>query len=174
MIRENPYTRLARAAVELFCREGRRCECAFPLPPEMTGRRAGVFVSIHKDGALRGCIGTIAPTQPCIAEEITQNAVSASARDPRFPPVSPEELPRLSYSVDVLEAPERAESEASLDPQRYGVIVTLGTRRGLLLPALEGVETAAEQIAIAMRKAGIPPSERGNITLERFTVTRYE
>ena len=104
---EDEYVRLARASVEHYVRTGRRLEMPDGLPGDMTRRRAGVFVSLHEDGRLRGCIGTIAPVTPCIAREIIDNGVSASSRDPRFNPVEPEELDKLVYSVDVLEPPER-------------------------------------------------------------------
>ena len=104
---EDEYVRLARASVEHYVRTGRRLEMPDGLPGDMTRRRAGVFVSLHEDGRLRGCIGTIAPATPCVAREIIDNGVSASSRDPRFNPVEPEELDKLVYSVDVLEPPER-------------------------------------------------------------------
>ncbi|MDR1784953.1 MAG: AmmeMemoRadiSam system protein A [Spirochaetaceae bacterium] len=170
---ESPYVRLARNTVELFAREGRLFRPDFPLPPEMTDREAGVFVSIKKHGNLRGCIGTIGPTQGSVAAEISCNAISASTRDPRFEPIGPEELPHLTYSVDVLEPPEPVTGADRLDPKKYGVIVTLGRRRGLLLPDLEGVDTVEDQIGIAMGKAGIPPGDRDRVSLERFLVTRY-
>ena len=130
-----------------------------------------MFVSIHKDGRLRGCIGTILPVYGSVAEEIIHNAVSASTRDPRFDPVRPEELDKLEINVDVLTEPERIESKAQLDVKRYGVIVSSGSRRGLLLPDLDGVDTVDEQVAIAMKKGGI--SARDKITLERFEVIRH-
>lgn len=133
--------------------------------------QAGVFVSIKKDGGLRGCIGTIQAVQASVAEEIIQNAISAATKDPRFSPVLKEELPWLSLSVDVLGDAERIDSEDALDVKRYGVIVTNGSRRGLLLPNLDGVDTAAEQVAIAKRKAGI--LEHENVLLERFEVVRH-
>ena len=137
----------------------------------MTESKAGVFVSIHKDGMLRGCIGTIAPVAGCVAEEILRNAVSSGTEDPRFPPVEKEELDTLVYSVDVLGAPEPVSSPGELDVKKYGVIVTKGRKRGLLLPDLEGVDTVEEQIAIARRKAGI--GEEDTVTLERFEVIRH-
>jgi AmmeMemoRadiSam system protein A len=170
---ESAHVRLAREAVEHYAREGKPWMPDYPLPEELTSGEAGVFVSIHKDGELRGCIGTIAPVQEDIAHEILRNAISASAEDPRFPPVAVTELKSLEYHVDVLESPEPIEGEDELDPRIYGVIVTLGYRRGLLLPDLPGVDTAAGQIAIAMRKAGIPSSKRSEVCLERFRVTRY-
>src|SRR5699024_11636722 len=104
---------------------------------------------------LRGCIGTIAPVRGSIAEEIIENAISAAAKDPRFHAVEPEELERLVYSVDVLGDAEKISSPEELDVKRYGVIVSRGYRRGLLLPDLEGVDTAEDQIEIARQKAGI-------------------
>ena len=122
---------------------------------------------------LRGCIGTIVPTTSCIAEEIIQNAISASTRDPRFPPVTVEEVGRLVCSVDILGEAEPVSSLEELDVKRYGVIVTKGLRRGLLLPDLEGVDTVCEQVEIACRKAGIRPDEEG-VNLARFEVIRHE
>lgn len=168
---EDEYVRLARSSVEHYVRTGRRLEMPDGLPGDMMRRRAGVFVSLHMDGRLRGCIGTIAPVTPCVAQEIIDNGVSASSRDPRFNPVEPEELDKLVYSVDVLEPPERITSPSQLDVKRYGVIVTKGGRRGLLLPNLDGVNSVDEQIAIAKQKAGIAQGEE--VELERFEVTRH-
>ena len=134
-------------------------------------RRAGAFESIHKQGQLRGCIGTIGPTRSCLAREIIENAVSACSRDPRFDPIRPEELKWLEISVDVLGEPEDISSEADLDVKRYGVIVSNGHRRGLLLPDLEGVDTPDRQVAIARQKAGIGAAEK--VKLQRFEVVRH-
>ena len=141
------------------------------MPEEMFKRRAGVFVSIKKDGQLRGCIGTIQAVQSCMAEEIVENAISAAVRDPRFSPIEPEELEYLVISVDVLGDTEKIASPGELDTERYGVIVTKGRKRGLLLPNLEGIDTVEEQIAIAKQKAGIGPYEA--VELERFEVVRH-
>ncbi|HIW83646.1 MAG TPA: AmmeMemoRadiSam system protein A [Candidatus Dorea gallistercoris] len=169
---EDPYVKLARAAVESYVGTGKKAEIPLDLPREMYGTRAGVFVSLKEGGKLRGCIGTIAPTQNNVAEEIIANAVSAAARDPRFDPVEPEELDRLVYSVDVLGEAEEIDSQEELDVKRYGVIVTRGHKRGLLLPDLEGIETVEEQVAVAKRKAGIPEGAK-DIRLERFEVVRH-
>ena len=142
------------------------------LPEEMLQTRAGVFVSVRKGGALRGCIGTIAPVCRNIAEEIIQNAVSAGIHDPRFPSVRREELSLLEYSVEVLGETEQIQGEDQLDPLRYGVIVTKGRKRGLLLPNLEGVDTVREQLSIARQKAGIGEDET-DVQLERFEVIRH-
>ena len=141
------------------------------LPKEMYQDRAGVFVSIKEEGQLRGCIGTLQAVQPSIAGEIIQNAISASSKDPRFPPIQAKELDKLVISVDVLGPMEEISAPGMLDVKRYGVVVTKGYRRGLLLPNLEGVDTVEEQIAIAKQKAGIGEYEEAG--LERFEVVRH-
>ena len=168
---EDPFVRLARVSLESYVRQRQVIPVPEGLPAELTQRRAGAFVSIHKHGQLRGCIGTIAPTRESLAEEIIHNAISASTRDPRFYPVTPEELDDLEINVDVLGEPEEIQSESELDVKRYGVIVTSGLRRGLLLPDLEGVDTAAQQVAIARQKAGI--GAREPVKLQRFEVVRH-
>jgi AmmeMemoRadiSam system protein A len=167
----HPLVELARKTIESYVREKRTIEPPEELGPEMQGR-SGAFVSLHdRRGNLRGCIGTIEPQQPTVAQEVIQNAISAATRDPRFPPVQPEELEDLDVKVDVLTEPELIDSKDQLDPKRYGVIVESGWRRGLLLPDLEGVDTVEYQLEIAMRKAGIRPDEP--IKLYRFEVKRY-
>lgn len=167
----HPLVELARKAVESYVREKRTPKPPEELVPEMQGR-AGTFVSLHdSQGNLRGCIGTIEPQQPTVAQEVIQNAISAATRDPRFPPVQPEELEGLDIKVDILTEPEPIDSKDQLDPRRYGVIVESGWRRGLLLPDLEGVDTVEYQVDIAMRKAGIRPGEP--MQLYRFEVKRY-
>jgi AmmeMemoRadiSam system protein A len=169
---EDPYVRLARLTLETYVRTGRPAGLPHGLPPELTNRRAGVFVSLKKDGVLRGCIGTTAPTTGSVAEEIARNAVSSGTEDPRFPTVKPEELSKLVYSVDVLGESEPVSSKEELDVKRYGVIVKNGSRQGLLLPDLEGVDTVDEQVGIARRKAGIRPEEP--CELRRFEVVRHK
>ena len=140
--------------------------------PDEFRKRAGVFVSIHKEGSLRGCIGTIEPATGSIAEEIVQNAISAATEDPRFAPVTLEELGLLDYSVDILSEPTRVAALSDLDPKKYGVICVKGYRKGLLLPDLPGVDTVSEQLSIAKKKAGISPSDT-QVKIYRFTVSRY-
>ena len=166
----HPLAELAKKTVETYVKGGRT-----PQPKELTPEmkpKAGVFVSIHKLGALRGCIGTFEPQKENVAEEIIANAISSATRDPRFPPVVPNERKDLDYSVDVLTTPEPIDSPDQLDPKRYGVIVECGFRRGLLLPDLEGVDSVDYQIDICRQKAGIMPDEP--IKLYRFEVKRYK
>ena len=166
----HPIVKLAKEAVETYIREGKTLRPR-DLTPEMRGR-AGVFVSIKKHGELRGCIGTFAPSRKNIAEEVVHNAIASATQDPRFFPVTGEELPHLEYSVDILTSPEPVAGPEELDPRCYGCIVECGRRRGLLLPDLEGVDTVEEQIAICCRKAGIGPNEP--VKLYRFQVKRYK
>ena len=178
--------RLARKSLETYIREHREIryeEVRDGLIEEaknkdidkmialLENERAGAFVSLHKDGRLRGCIGTIAPTRDRLADEIIENAVSASTRDPRFMPVTVDELDHIEYSVDVLSPAEPIDSPDQLDVKRYGVIVTNGGRRGLLLPNLDTIDTVEEQIAIAKKKAGIGVDEP--VKLSRFEVVRH-
>ena len=167
---EDDYVRLARHAIETIVRTGKPAERPQGLPSEMA-ERAGVFVSLKKNGELRGCIGTFEPTTKNIAEEILQNAVSAALRDPRFPPIRAEELDALVYSVDVLTEPELVSSADDLDVKKYGVIVEYRARKGLLLPDLAGVDTVEEQLRIARQKGGIP--DDAPISIWRFTVERH-
>ena len=152
--------------------DGRKIGVPEDLPDEMYKTQAGVFVSLKEEGRLRGCIGTIAPVQKNVAEEIVANAISASTKDPRFHPVQPDELDKLVYSVDVLGTPEAITSPDELDVRRYGVIVTKGRKRGLLLPNLDGVDTVEDQIIIAKQKAGIFTYD-DDVQLERFEVVRH-
>jgi uncharacterized protein, PH0010 family len=169
---EDPYVHLARISLETYVANGEYAKLPDKLPEALTGRRAGVFVSLKKHGSLRGCIGTISPVTGSIAEEIYRNAVSSGTEDPRFPPVTESELPELIYSVDVLAEPEPIHDKAELDVSRYGVIVAAGRKRGLLLPNLEGVDTVEQQIAIAKKKAGIYDNE--TFSMERFEVVRHK
>ena len=169
--KSDPFVRLARASVNAWVLRRERLSVPSGLPDEMLTSRAGAFVSLHLDGRLRGCIGTIAASRPNIAEEIIDNAVSACSRDPRFSPVTPGELNRLEISVDVLGKPEPIDSPDQLDVKRYGVIVSRGAKRGLLLPNLDGVDSVDDQIRIARQKGGIREGEP--YRLERFEVVRH-
>lgn len=161
---------LARKTIEEYLKTGKISPPDIELPPDLPSR-AGVFVSLKRKGQLRGCIGTITPQERTLAEEVQKNALSSAFRDPRFPPLSPSELSDLEISVDVLTPPEVVKDRSELDPARYGVIVESGWRKGVLLPALEGVETIEEQLSIALQKAGISPREPYKIY--RFEVQRF-
>ena len=165
------YVKLARDTIESYIKDRRILTVPSDLPSELIGRRAGAFVSIHKHGYLRGCIGTILPTKDNLAEEIIANAISASTSDPRFDPITEDELKWLDINVDILGDPEDIDSPDQLDVKRYGVIVTCGYKRGLLLPDLDGVDTVEQQISIARQKGGI--GEHEHYSLQRFEVVRH-
>ncbi len=167
----DPYVRLAYQSLESYILRREVISVPEGLPEEMLHTRAGAFVSIHEHGRLRGCIGTIGPTTENVAMEIINNAISASTRDPRFAPIDATELKWLEVNVDVLGEPEDITSLDELDVKKYGVIVSSGRKRGLLLPDLDGVDTVEEQVAIAMQKGGITEDDR--IHLQRFEVVRH-
>ncbi len=140
-------------------------------PPALLKEPGAAFVTLRVGTALRGCIGTLGPTKPTLANEIVANATAAATSDPRFPPVAADELARLLYEVDIVGILEAIDGEKDLDPDRYGVVVEAGSRRGVLLPAIEGVTSTRQQVAIARAKAVIRPHDA--VTLYRFTVTRF-
>ena len=166
-------TALARTAVETYILKHRVIEPAPTPPTSLLSLPAACFVCIKTFGReLRGCIGTVEPERSTLAEEVIVNAIKAATRDPRFEPLSGEELPSMQYSVDVLGGLEPAEFQ-DLDPSTFGVVVTdnLGLRRGLLLPAIESIRTARQQVSVAARKAGIEAHEP--LTLYRFRTHRF-
>ncbi|MEG6523376.1 AmmeMemoRadiSam system protein A [Desulfotomaculum sp. 1211_IL3151] len=168
---EGYLVRVARQSLESYLKGQWQDPAGYEIPKEFAGA-AGVFVSFKKGGNLRGCIGTTAPTRPSMIQEVAYNAVSAGTQDPRFYPVRLDELDELNVSIDVLMPPEAIDDLAQLDVKKYGVIVRKGTRSGLLLPDLEGVDTPQQQVDIAKQKAGIGPAEE--VELERFEVIRYK
>jgi len=168
----HPLVQLARATIAAYVQEGRLLKPT-ETPAPIEGDPAGVFVTIHiaSSGDLRGCIGTIEPTEASLAQETIRNAIAAATRDPRFSPIGPHELGDLEIDVSVLYPPEPIESIEQLDPQRYGVIVQRGGRRGLLLPDIPGIDDAKTQVAFARQKAWIGPDEP--VKLFRFRVDKY-
>lgn len=168
------YIRLAKEAVEQFIREGKILNPPADLPKQIISKRAGIFVSIFRGEGLRGCIGTYLPDKQSIAEEIIANAIAAATEDYRFPPITPEELPELDYSVYILEEPKQIRDISELDPKKYGVLIKSKTgRSGLLLPDLPGIDTVEKQLSAVYSKSGINP-QKEQITIWRFGVEKYE
>jgi len=169
----DPYVKLAKDSVETFIKTGKTPSLPPGLPPQMLKKKAGVFVSLHqKSGELRGCLGTFLPTKANLAQEIITNAINSATQDPRFPPVTQEELDNLTYSVDILFPPQKAKKE-QINPKKYGLIVsTPDNRQGLLLPNLEGVDTPEQQITICCQKGGIDPQEK--LSYQIFKVERHQ
>ncbi|MEW6622285.1 MAG: AmmeMemoRadiSam system protein A [Bacillota bacterium] len=167
---ESIPVQLARKSLQYYLEKGKY----LPIPSsleEMLKEQKACFVSLKKNGRLRGCIGTIEPVRSMLAEEIICNSVSAGTGDPRFSPVTADELDELVFSVDVLSKPEPVDSIEALDPKVYGIIVKRGSRSGVLLPNLEGVDTVEYQLEITLSKAGISPHE--DYKIYRFRVDRY-
>lgn len=160
---------MARAAIE--ARFAGRSYVPEPLPDDVD-RPHGVFVTLHERGELRGCIGHIEPTCDRLSDEVVAVAPLAAFRDPRFPPLAESELPEIDVEVSVLTPPEPVHDRGQLDAKRYGVVVTAGWRRGVLLPDLDGVDTVEQQLSIALRKGGISPHEA--YAIERFEVIKLE
>jgi len=186
----HPLVFLAKQTVETFIKEGKIISPPNDLPKEFLERKAGTFVTIEKNGDLRGCIGTYLPTRENIAEEIIHNAVAAATEDYRFGPIQEKELSSLSYTVYILSEPELIKDLKELEPKKYGIIIkTMPITRhngadvvfnghfvaktGLLLPDLEGVDTIEKQISIACQKGGIDPL-REKILIYKFTVEKYQ
>ena len=186
----HPLPSLAKLAVEAFVREGKIIESPKDLSKEFLERRSGTFVTIMKNERLRGCVGTYLFTQESIIEEIIQNAIAAASKDYRFGPIRKEELTLLEYIVYILSKPELVRSISELDPKKYGIIVKtlpivstnksdvvlnthIPAKTGLLLPGLEGIDTAENQIATACQKGEINP-EKERIVIYRFTTEKYQ
>ena len=165
------YVNLAREAVEFYVHHNKKMRIPIDVPTDLLLNKGGTFVSIKENGRLRGCIGTIAPTTSSLAQEIINNAVAAAAYDVRFYPIRDYELNDLTYSVDVLSEAEPISTTSVLDVKKYGIIVESGSKRGLLLPDLEGISSVDQQIDIAKQKAGIRSDEKFSIS--RFTVERH-
>lgn len=168
---EDDYVKLARKSLEHYIRTGEYIDIPKGINDELLSEKKAVFVTIKKNGMLRGCIGSTEPQEKNIASEIIRYAVNAGTNDPRFNRVNEEELDRLIYSVDILSKPEPIKSEKELDINRYGVIVSKGYKKGLLLPNIEGVDSIQEQVRIALSKAGINQSE--DYDMHRFEVIRH-
>ncbi|MGP0630668.1 AmmeMemoRadiSam system protein A [Nitrospina sp. 32_T5] len=168
MKRGLPY--LARKAVSHYLRHQEPLPCPNSLPDSLT-RRAGAFVSIKKNGTLRGCIGTLEPQQGTLAAEIIENAVKAATKDPRFDPVTQEEMDHLTFSIDVLSPLERVTDFSMLDPKQYGLVIRNDKKQGVLLPDLDGVPTVAEQVRLCRIKGGF--TDEDDQECFRFRVQRF-
>lgn len=166
----HPIVDLAVKSVHYYLRHKKILPCPADIPDELK-TKAGAFVSITKQKALRGCIGTITPVEGNLAMEIIRNAVHAAMEDPRFSPVSSDELPHLSFSVDVLTPLEKVNTACELNCKEYGLVLKNEHKQGVLLPDLEGVDSVEEQIRICRKKAGLKSDEP--VEMFRFQVKRY-
>jgi AmmeMemoRadiSam system protein A len=175
MGKSHPLVELARKTIELHIKSQKKAAPPAKLTPEMQ-RRAGAFVTIRRHDKLRGCIGTIQPRCDNVAEEVIENAISAATRDHRFGPLCPDELEDLEVKVDVLSDPEPVDSLDELDPKRYGLIVQSKLnplKRGLLLPDLEGIDTAEKQVHYTRYYKAMITDPDEPVQMFRFEVKRY-
>lgn len=160
------YVEIARESLLYYLKNRKYLEI-----DEKSQKKNGVFVSLKKNGILRGCIGTISPVTESVEEEIIRNAVEAGLHDPRFYPVMEDEMDEIDISVDILSESVPSTFE-ELDPAIKGIIVSSGGKKAILLPALEGIDTPEEQLEIVLKKAGIRPFE--DYKIEVFTVERFK
>jgi AmmeMemoRadiSam system protein A len=167
---QHPYVSLAQESIYHFLNHREKLSCPDSLSKDLK-TRSGAFVSIKKLEQLRGCIGTLEPCEPNLAMEIIENALKAALRDPRFSPVTAEELEYLTYSIDVVQPLEKVCTIEELDPEVYGLVVRSNGKQGVLLPNLDGVDSAEEQIQICRTKGRIPDGEP--VELYRFKVNRF-
>ncbi|CCQ34746.1 AMMECR1 domain protein [Halorhabdus tiamatea SARL4B] len=147
-----------------------------PETPELSvlGEERGAFVTLKTDGELRGCIGRPLPDQP-LSDALEAAATEAATGDPRFPPVSPDELDSITVSMSVLTPPESLSGVGPGDivVGRDGLILTRGRQSGLLLPqvAADREWTAEQFLGETARKAGLPPDawKQAETTVKRFS-----
>jgi uncharacterized protein len=161
---------LAHRAVESFVQEGRRIEP--PPGSRLSFRRAGTFVSLHREGALRGCIGLLEPAES-LDRTLVHCAIAAASEDPRFPPVVSSEIPGLGFEISILSPPREASSPEEVEPGRHGVLIRARGKEGFLLPQV-AVEQGWDRAALLRHvclKAGLPPEawERPGCRLRLFT-----
>ena len=169
------YTKIALKSIKEFLETGRTTKIeSEEIPIELREKKA-CFVSLHiaKNNNLRGCIGTIEPVRENLYQEIIKNAVSAASRDTRFNPLALSEFNSITLSVDVLSIPKKKNDLQNHNPKTHGLIISDGNyRRGILLPNLEGIDTAQQQEDIVMQKAGIHLTN-SNLKYYTFTVERF-
>jgi AmmeMemoRadiSam system protein A len=171
--KDNPYSKLARIAVENYLKTGKKIEPPQDLPKDFYQEKKGVFVTIYNGKELRGCIGTFLATKENIAKEIIENAIAAATKDYRFAKIREDELMDLSYEISLLDKPKLIKDLKELDVKKYGILVrSLDGKSGLLLPDLEGVDTVDKQISIACQKGGIDLNQE-SLEIFRFSVKKF-
>lgn len=149
--------KLARSVIASRLGEG---EIERPeTPSDLLLEKRGCFVTLHKEGQLRGCIGTIEPLQSLI-DGVESNAFSAAFRDPRFPPLAREELDQVEVEISVLTVPEEVEFKdgddlkSQLKPGVHGVILSRGARRSTFLPQVWEQISNLDNFLIQLCKKG--------------------
>ncbi|HSA58406.1 MAG TPA: AmmeMemoRadiSam system protein A [bacterium] len=161
--------RLARLALETYVKE-RRFLPAEPVNPGLL-EVGGAFVTLERDGELRGCIGHLTADRP-IARVVQDMAIAAATQDPRFPPVTTDEVQRLTLEISALSSFRTVTDVGEIRVGRHGLIISDGRRRGLLLPQVAEREgwDAETFLAATCRKAGLPlDAWKRGATIEIFT-----
>ena len=165
--------RLARWAVEHSVRNHRLPEVH--AVTESLSLKSGAFVTLRKGDRLRGCIGHIEPSRP-LYETVCECAQAAALRDPRFEPVTPDELPDLHIEVSVLSELTDVRPE-DVEVGRHGLLISRGWRRGLLLPqvATEWNFDRERFLEETCLKACLPPDAwRHGARIQSFTAQVFE
>ena len=161
--------KLARGSIKKCLVDGGREGAAPPAGPAFKEKR-GVFVTLHRGGELRGCIGYPLPLKP-LGEAVAEMAVAAAFEDPRFPAVAAEELDELEIEISVLTVPRKVDGPDQVQVGRDGIIISKGFQRGLLLPQVpvEQGWNLEQYISYGCRKAGLPPDEwKKGVQIEIF------
>ena len=162
---------LGRRAIDTYLRTRQLIEPPNPIPANLQ-KPSGVFVTLRKHGELRGCVGSLRPTEPTAAHELIRYAVASAVRDPRFGPVRLDEVDHLTIKVQLLDPAEPLTDISALDPKTYGIIVRRGDRQALLLPGIDGIDTPQQQLLAACEKAGI--DRHAPLELQRFRARTLE
>lgn len=163
---------IARGSIEAVL-DGRRHELDTARLEEPLRRPAGAFVSLHTHGGdLRGCIGSIQPVAP-LCHAVSSNAVNAAFRDPRFRPLQRAELDHVHVEISVMSPIQRVLDVSEIEVGVHGLIVSNGSRAGLLLPqvATEYGWDRETFLSQTCRKAGLPSDAwlSESVRLEKFS-----
>ena len=167
----HPLVKLAIHSVEHFIETGKALPCPDPLPDTMK-QNAGTFVTIKNQDSLRGCVGTMTPKYKNLAEEIIRNAIRAANEDPRFDPVEKRELPSLTFSVDVVTPSEKINDIEEHNIKQFGLIVRGEGKQGVLLPDLDNIKSANQQLKVCLKKGSFKDND--TYELFRFEVKRFK
>lgn len=147
---------LARKTISYYL-ETKKLPTTTPVS-EKVKEKFGVFVTLHKHGQLRGCIGYVEGISP-LYQAVMEMAKSAAFSDPRFPPVQKNEVPELAIEISVLSPLKKIKDVQEIQVGKHGIIIQQGFHRGLLLPqvATEWGWNREEFLQQTCHKAGLPP-----------------
>jgi AmmeMemoRadiSam system protein A len=156
---------IARAAIHAHVAGERPLRLDRVQTPPALWRPGASFVTLRRDGQLRGCIGSLEPRRP-LAVDVADNAVAAASRDPRFPPLTEDEMSDLEVKISVLTPPELLDVESRtalasvVRPAVDGLLIEAGVHRGTFLPAVwDQLSTVDEFLDHLWAKAGLEPGD---------------